>query len=382
MAVRKLRDWYWVDFRFEGIRYRKKSPDNTQAGAKAYEATLRQRLARGESIDAPTQDKSKTFEEFAKEWFDTYVKTNNKPSEQSSKERILRVHLYPRLGKTLLSEIATRQIERFKAAKQAEGLNPKTINNALAVLGTCLRHAEEWGHLETVPAIKRLKYEPPEPKVLTNNKIQDILSDEEEPLFNSMILVALKTGMRFGELSGLQWPDVDLQHGLITVCHSLVDGHLSTPKSGKARHIWMSPSLRAWFEDHHEADGYVFHHDTGQPVTYEQAKRAIRRICKRAAVQPIGWHCLRHTFATTMLEKGISLSVVRDFLGHSNVEMTERYAHVLPSMMKEAADILDQPQQSEKTGTIRATAESEEDNDAKMPIKEMANQSEITLSTV
>lgn len=343
MAVRKLRNWYWVDIRFEGIRYRKKSPDNTQAGAKAYEALLRQRLAHGESIDAPSKAKVKTFEEFAKEWFDTYVKTNNKPSEQESKEGILRVHLFPWFGKTLLFQIATQQVERFKSAKQSEGLSPKSINNYLTVLGTCLRHAKDWGNLDELPTIKRLKYEPPEPMVLSGNEIQAILSDNKESLINAMVLVALKTGMRFGELCGLQWSDVDLQHGLITVSHSLVDGHLSTPKSGKARHIWMAPSLKIWFEEHHKSDGYVFQDKKGHPIRYSRARHALRRICRRAGIRPIGWHCLRHTFATTMLEKGISLSVVRDFLGHSNVEMTERYAHVLPSMMKEAADILDHP---------------------------------------
>src|SRR2546428_719704 len=97
MAIRKLKGSYWVDFRHRGVRYRKRSPLNTRPSARDYEVTLRKRLAAGEPLDereAVVQDT--TFGEFAAHWFETYVRPNNKLSEQCAKEMILRRHLMPR----------------------------------------------------------------------------------------------------------------------------------------------------------------------------------------------------------------------------------------------------------------------------------------------
>jgi hypothetical protein len=83
MAVRKIKSSWWIDFYFEHDRKRKRSPENTKAGAGAYEAVLRQKLARGEQIDRVSNngEQNQTFEQFAWRWFDTYVTPNNKYSE-------------------------------------------------------------------------------------------------------------------------------------------------------------------------------------------------------------------------------------------------------------------------------------------------------------
>src|SRR6516164_1137882 len=99
MAIRKLKKSWWVDFQFNGRRYRKRSPDNTRQGADAYELLLRQNLARGEPIrDVKQPRKDQTFAEFAAKWFEDYVRPNNKFSEQRSKGNILRLSLIPFFG--------------------------------------------------------------------------------------------------------------------------------------------------------------------------------------------------------------------------------------------------------------------------------------------
>src|ERR1700674_1953012 len=97
MAVRKIKNSWWVDFGFNQTRYRKRSPDNSRAGAISYEIALRQSLARGEPIGGarePTQ-KGLSFGEFAEQWFNDYVKPNNKYSEQVGKRCILSKSLIP-----------------------------------------------------------------------------------------------------------------------------------------------------------------------------------------------------------------------------------------------------------------------------------------------
>src|SRR5271154_7427655 len=101
MAVRMIKNSWWVDFRIDHIRYRKRSPANSRAGAQAYEAVLRNKFARGGTVvkaerRAPHEQ---TLEQFAIKWFDEYAVPNNKPSEQQTKKYILSASLVPFFGK-------------------------------------------------------------------------------------------------------------------------------------------------------------------------------------------------------------------------------------------------------------------------------------------
>jgi hypothetical protein len=163
MAIRKLRASWWVDFCFNSVRDRKRSPDNLQAGAKAYEATLIQNVARGHPIDRdPTQQKL-TFEKFAWRWFDDYVKPNNKHSEQMAKRYVLTASLIPFFGRMPIGQIRAHDIERYKAAQVQQGFKNKTIANRLTMLNKCLVTAYEWLALDGAPPkIKWPRWSPPE----------------------------------------------------------------------------------------------------------------------------------------------------------------------------------------------------------------------------
>jgi SOS response regulatory protein OraA/RecX len=127
---------WWVDLRVNYTRYRKRSPENSRTGAQAYEATLRQKLARGESIDrvANEEKREQTFEQFARKWFEEYVVPNNKYSEQRTKRYLLNAFLIPFFGKMLIAQITARDIERYKAHEIKNGAISKTLKNRLTVL--------------------------------------------------------------------------------------------------------------------------------------------------------------------------------------------------------------------------------------------------------
>jgi hypothetical protein len=97
MAVRTIKQSWWIDFRVNHMRYRKRSPENSRMGALAYEASLRQKLARGESINSIEHEaqQDQLFEQFAGKWFDDYVVPNNKYSEQRTKKYLLNAFLIP-----------------------------------------------------------------------------------------------------------------------------------------------------------------------------------------------------------------------------------------------------------------------------------------------
>lgn len=348
MPVRQLRKSWWIDLRHEYRRYRFRSPENTRAGAQAYEATVRAALARGERsvLDprtaAPDVVQNPTFSEFAQRWFDTYVVANNKRTERDTKRYILRRHVVPALGRLEINRLSGADIELYKATKTAEGLAAKTVNNHLAIIQRCLRSAVEWGVIQNAPPLKALRVAPSSVRALEPTELASLLGVDKEPFWSSMVRFAARTGLRRGELRGLRWTDIDLERRHLVVRRSRVDSHETTPKSNRERVIPLGIDAIAALQEHAGVPTrYVFTLDGSVPVSEGAMERALTRLAARAGVRHIGWHVLRHTFATDLVRKGATLPAVKELLGHSSIEMTMRYAHVAPSTLIATIRLLD-----------------------------------------
>ncbi|MBI5021142.1 MAG: site-specific integrase [Ignavibacteriales bacterium] len=342
MSTRKIRNAWWVDFRVEGIRYRKKSPENSQVGARAFELTLRQRLSRGESIMVTKKEQHlPTFKEFSEQWYTTYVQTNNKASEQKSKRVMLNAHLIPFFGREKIDEITTLQVERYKAEKLKTGLSPKTINNHLIVLRTSLRCAEDWIGIQHRPNIKPLTVPPQKFDFFSLGESEMFLNRIKDPFWHTMVLVALRTGLRLGELVGLQWGDINFEQRLLTVRRAAFRKIVSSPKNNRVRHIPLTPSVCQSLFALGPSEGYVFRRRTAGPMDHKTPQYAIHNWCRRAGMRKIGWHTLRHTFASHLAMKGVSMRAIQELLGHSDIHTTMRYAHLTPSTLRDAVAVLE-----------------------------------------
>ena len=342
MSARQLRTTWWVDFRFNHLRYRKRSPENSQAGARAYEATLRHRLMQGESIDAPVSARNETFEQFSWRWYHEYALVNNKPSEQRNKKWGLKGSLVPFFGRTVVAEITARDIERYKTHEQARGIKNKTINNYLTMLRKCLVTAYDWLELDGAPPkIVWLKCPPAETKFLSEKECQRLLSNAHG-LVHDMLLMALRTGMRQGEIRGLQWSSIDWQNDIITVRHALCDYSklLGSPKSNRARHIPINPEVRESLEARRKPDGYVFLDTDGKPFNHKRLARRLETVIERAGLKHFGWHVLRHTFASRLSEPGAPIVTIKDLLGHASIATTMRYSHTTTPALRAAISLL------------------------------------------
>jgi len=310
-----------------------------------YEAVLRQKLARGESIDAGAQAKAQeqTFAQFAWKWFAEYSVANNKPSEQCSKKYILNASLIPFFGKMRIDRITTNDIEKYKTQAFKKGLAKKTINNHLTVFRTCVYTAYEWLKLEgTPPKVTRLKCPPPKTDYLSPDECTLLLSCANG-ILREMMLVALRTGMRQGELRGLQWTSVDWQNRSLTVRHSLCNytKQLGSPKGNRERYIpIMDAEVYATLLKRKRASGYVFLNKEGRPFGSEHLGRQLADVCEKAGLRKIGWHTLRHTFASHLAMRGAPLSAVQMLLGHTTIATTMRYAHLSQSTLRTAIGLL------------------------------------------
>lgn len=342
MAVRMIRRSWWVDIRANHRRFRKRSPENSRSGALAYETSLRQKLARGEAIEhelAAKQDQ--LFERFAWQWFEDYVIPNNKFSEQRAKSGILKRTLIPFFGKLAAGDIRTHHIEQYKAHQVKDGVSAKTIRNRLTVLSKCLSCAHEWFQLDRPPPkVKWPKCPPAKTDYLSSEECELLLAHAEGVIYE-MILTALRTGMRQGELKGLQWSSINWQNRSVAIRHSYCDVRkvLDTPKSNRERHIPLDTDVYELLFKRKQITGHVFL-DSNKAFNSQRLNHRLAKVCQKAGLRPITWHVLRHTFASHLAEKGIPLNIVQTLLGHASITTTMRYTHVAPSALRTAINML------------------------------------------
>ena len=201
---------YFVDFRFshpDGTieRFRKDSPVNTQRGAEQYERELRQALLNGtysRSKEEEPTEKVPTLNDFVEDFL-TYSTNNNKPSAVYTKRHILRLHLQPFFGTMPLDAIGPEHVERYKQKKVQEGLAGKSVNDHLTVLRKLLNLAVEWQRIPHAPKVRALKLAEADFEFLTFEETERFLA-AAQPEWRTMLTLALKTGLRSGELLALK----------------------------------------------------------------------------------------------------------------------------------------------------------------------------------
>jgi len=350
---RKDRKRWVVNFRYNGKLFREYSPHNSKRSAEEYEVYLRQELAKHGTLDqlkASEQAKKETgvtFTVFADRWFKDYVIHNNKHSEQLSKACILNKHLKPYFGKMVVKDIGAESIERYKQAKLSTSSCAKTINNQLATLRKCLVVAEEWGVIERVPKVRLLKTTLPPPRYLSDSEIQDLLGTVRNPITRTMILTALRTGMRHGELIALQWDDVDLKNRRICIKRSSVKGVIGTTKNGRVRYAPMTQDLMEALRAIPHTCDLVFPGVQKNIMHHAITNRWINDAYDAVGIKARGWHVLRHTFASQLVSKGASIKAVQDLLGHATLNMTLRYAHLAPDVLRDTIKLLEPSPESQ-----------------------------------
>ena len=176
------------------------------------------------------------------------------------------------------------------------------------------------------------------------------------PRHYCLLLCALRTGLRIGELFGLQWDDLDFGGRFIEVRRTLKDGRqVFPPKNGRMRRVDMSLQLaeelkRQRVQQSREALAkgwgrvpWVFTDSQGNPLRKNNfGRRVFRNLLRMAGLRPIRFHALRHTFASRLLQNRESPVYVKDQLGHSSIKITvDTYGHLIPGANKAAVDRLD-----------------------------------------
>ena len=325
--------WY-VDFRINGVRHRRKSPINTRRDALEFERKEKERLFRGRSDPRNLP----LFSEFAAEWFETHVEGNSRPSHVSTRRYSLKNHALPFFGRMRIDQINRYQLERFKAFLKSKGFRPSTINLHLNTVGVALRCAVDWGLLESAPRPKLVRNPPSPVRWLSKNDAARVLESLDDEL-SDLVFFLLSTGVRIGEALALEWSEIDLFERKLDISRSVWQTTVSAPKNGRSRVIPISKGLREMLMTRKNREGLVFAAPRGGFHHYGDLLARLKKSVPED-LRWIGFHTFRHTFASWLLGDGANLRQIQELLGHRSLQQTERYTHNRPSALRGAVELI------------------------------------------
>jgi integrase len=370
VKVRKKGAKWYVLVNYHGRR--KAKCVGSRATAEQVKRLLEAKLALGDlSVLNAEDDKKPSFNTYADGWMKDYARIECKTSTANGYEGVLSQYLRPMFGKKLINEIKRDDIKALINQLISQELSRNTIRNALCVVRGLFNYAVEEGLIESNPAARlgrftrSAKSTDTKGTALTSKEVQQFLKAAEEicPNYHPLFLMALRAGLRRGELVALQWGDVQLgaddlsSDRFILVQHNYVRREYTTTKSKKARRVDLSRDLRrsllelrdkrllaAYLEGKNDISGdLVFQTAQGTIVDPDNLyHRFFLPVLAKAGIRRIRLHDLRHTFGSLLLQNGASIVYVKEQMGHSSIQVTiDIYGHLIPGANLSFVDRLD-----------------------------------------
>lgn len=272
-----------------------------------------------------------TFREYGKTFLDNYSKLHVTGWEKSDKVYIESI-LGSYFGEYQLRDINVLLIDKYKKLRLESGIQKSSINRELFMLRKVFNKAIAWQLIEKNPIdkVEFFKESKPRNRVLGRNE-QERLLKVAKPWLQELVLFDVNTGLRPGKelLQELRWENVSFENGV---------AYLEKTKSGEPKTLYLNSValdiLKKRQANVGNGKGAVFGY------SYYTVHGAFKRACKRAGIEGVTLHTLRHTFGTRLIENGADIVTTKDLLHHSSLEMTERYTHPDTKRNKDAVERL------------------------------------------
>lgn len=345
----------WVDL--DGKRKQRASHQPSYALAKRMLVEIEARVARGHAGLCEPENRPKLLvSDLCARWLVEFGSPRIKDlaSYRATAQTALR-RLLPIIGHHDVTALGRKDIEKARDLL-SQKYRPNTVRATLRPLGTCLSWAVRQGLIPHSPA---KGIELPRRETSLESLCKDeagrllLLSEQRARESESLlwwsravaIALALRLGLRRGEIFGLRWHDIDLSNGKLTVARS----YRLSPKSGVVRHLPLPASIRPLLRDWQSLcpatrDRLVCPvlHDENWGMSSRRASHGLRSLLAAAKCQPLsrGWHALRHTFASQFVMQGGNILTLQKLLGHADIAMTLVYSHLAPDFLAGELDRL------------------------------------------
>lgn len=336
---------------------------------KEADKALREALQQYENTDNFREASELSYSDFLEYWYENFVLINCKYNTRMSYRLLIDKHIKPNLGKYRLKTINPTSLQELLNKKYLSGYSKNYISNMFGVLSGSLKYAVhpcmylKENPMQHVNMPKMEHSNPDKLKVITVNEF--ITITERFPFRSSFYIplqIGFNTGMRSGEVCALRWDDIDLDLGVISVRHTLIERGkgvyvLGTPKTASSiRDIRIGESLiknlqkqkkaqqenKLLYGSHYTDSQYVCTKENGEHVT-TGSLRYLNRVVNFELGIIFNFHSLRHTHATLLLESGANIKHIQKRLGHSRLATTmDTYSHITDKMITDTVNIFEQ----------------------------------------
>lgn len=285
-----------------------------------------------------------TLNQFFDEHYFPHIKTTKRVTKDDWS--IYNVHLRARIGGYKLCDLSNAILDVWVREQIVTGYQRSTINKHIFLINRMLSLARHWGFIERskdLTNIQRLVLGDYKQRFLSVDEITRLLTHaraSNHPHIYNVIKLLVLTGARNGEARSMKWQDIDRSKRIWTVPRS---------KNGRSRRIVLSTEAMTAIDEcvanterlnlSLDPNSYVFTNPRTQKC-YNSFYASWYAIREAAELEDVRIHDLRHTYASLLVNKGVSLYEVQTLLGHSTIQMTQRYAHLQPNLLHQRADIV------------------------------------------
>ena len=313
---------FWFNIMYEGRRFQESlKTDNRKLAEKLY-AKIYMDIIEGAYFEN-TLAKTVHFEEMAARYLSEHAHSRD-PHTIKKLSEVFKGYTLSEITPKVLAEYRRRRLEVVK---------PATVYQELALLRRMFNVAiKEWEWVRENPASKlsfSVGNKNARDRWLTEDEEKELLSCATNPQWlRRLLVVALHTGMRRGEILNLMWQNIDFTRRMITVVRSKNGEKRAIPMSNFTSSVLKGVKVR-------DISGKVF------PISERSLRVAFEKTLKKAGISNFKFHDLRHTFATRLVQNGVDLYKVKELLGHKTLSMTARYAHHYPESLRASVEVLD-----------------------------------------
>lgn len=333
MGLVKRGNTWWMSFMYQGQQIRRSTGTSEKRLAEAILGKIKVQIIEGRFFEKP-EEQPRTFAEL----MDRYLAEHAIKQAHYRRQVNMVANLNTFFGNPTLNQITPKVIVAFKNKRYADGVKPATINRELTTLKKAFNLARrewEWCQDNPVCRVSMEKEHNTRDRWLSVDEEQRLL-DACIPWFRELVVFAVNTGMRRGEILALTWSGVDLFRRTVTVFKS---------KNGERRTIPLNQTglslLTHKYAVRVPKTDLVFVSQADTPLDGSNVRRALLSALETAKIDDFHFHDLRHTFATRMVQAGVDLYKVQRLLGHKSPIMTQRYAHHYPESLRDGVDALE-----------------------------------------
>jgi integrase/recombinase XerD len=270
----------------------------------------------------------------AKEHFESYMRhkwrVNHKPKtiEGSFTSVVLFLRFYGASGKSDITQLVRSDLEAFIEHEQDRGMYISTVRVRMASVIAFLHFLMEQDIISPAPLKRRIRLKLPDklPRAMNPRDVKKLIEVIDDARDRALILLLLRTGIRIGEALGLTMNDIDLKDKKV----HLMEGE----KNNMGRVVYLSNdalfALKRWFAIRNKQEKYIFYGQRHAPICYSTARSRFVHYIQKTRLEHKGYtvHCLRHTYASELLNAGMRLEVLQQLLGHQDIEVTRHYARL------------------------------------------------------